>query len=174
MEDLPVTDRTVEGEFRAFVADERRSLYRLAFVLCGDSGLAEDLVQTAFERTFARWSRLRDGDAAGYSRRIIANANVDRWRRDRGREVLSDRPPESASGDPAAPIAGHDAVLRALADLSARERRVVVLRFLFDMSEAETARVLGVPIGTVKSTTNRAVGKLRTSPHLSRSGEVSV
>ena len=172
MRESAIADRQREIEFQEFVLTQRAALYRMAFLLSGERGLAEDLVQTAFERTFARWRRLRDQDPVNYARRIIANSNVDRWRRGKGREVLTDHPPELTSDDPAPQIAGQDAVLRALADLSIKERRVIVLRFLLDMSEEETGRALKIPVGTVKSTANRAVGKLRTSPHLSRSGEV--
>jgi RNA polymerase sigma factor (sigma-70 family) len=77
-------------------------------------------------------------------------------------------------GDLASRVAERDAVLRALADLTVQERRVVVLRFLDDYSEADTATTLGMPLGTVKSVTHRAIGKLRASGHLDRTPEREV
>ena len=134
--------------------------------LTADRGLAEDLVQTALMRTYARWGRLAGQDPAGYAARVVVNANVDRWRRFRGREQLTAVAPEVAGIDVEAGVAARDAVLRALATLSVRERRVVVLRFLLDLSEQQTAAELGWPVGTVKSVTHRAVAKLRGSAHL--------
>src|SRR5664279_3838239 len=158
--------RDLDEEFRLFAGSQRPALYRAALVLTGDPGVAEDLVQTALMRTHSRWSRLREQDPGGYARRVIRNANIDRWRRDRGRERLTDAVPEGASADLAAGVAERDAVLRALAGLTAQERRVVVLRFLDDYSEADTAKVLGMPLGTVKSITHRAIARLREDRNL--------
>ncbi len=161
-----------EAEFRLFAIGQQRTLYRAALVLTADPGAAEDLVQTALMRTYAAWDRLRGEAPAAYARRVMTNANIDRWRRDRGREQLTDEVPEIESRDESADVASRDAVLRALVDLSPQERRVVMLRFLEDFSEAETARTLGIPAGTVKSVTHRAVAKLRASIHMS-AGEVA-
>ena len=159
-----------EQEFRAFVASTQKTLLRVALGLTLDRGHAEDLVQTAYLRTYARWARLRDEDPAAYARRIVVNEHTDRWRRQKGRESLTETPPEVASydanhDDPSA-VAERDAVLRALAELPVRERKVVVLRYLADLSEADTAALLDLPLGTVKSVTHRAVAKLRASAHL--------
>ena len=162
--------RDDDRDFRAFVHDQEPMLLRVASLLTPDPGIAADLVQTALTRTYSRWSRLRDQNPAAYARRIVVNANVDRWRRDRGRERLTDHVPEhlpeDASYDVADGVADRDALARAMAGLTLGERRVVALRFLVDLSEADTAAELGLPLGTVKSTTHRAVLKLRTSPHL--------
>ncbi len=163
----------MDEEFRRFAATQRSSLYRVALVLTADPGTAEDLVQTALMRTHARWPRLRQQDPVRYARRVMTNANIDRWRRDRGREQLTGTVPEPASTDLAAGVAERDAVVRALAGLTAQERRVVVLRFLDDVSEADTARALGMPLGTVKSVTHRAIAKLREDAHLDRTREVN-
>jgi RNA polymerase sigma-70 factor (sigma-E family) len=174
------TGRDLDEEFRQFAVAQRKALYRVALVLAADPGVAEDLVQTALMRTHARWPRLRGQDPVRYARRVIANANIDRWRRDRGRERLTAAVPEQAAaarqgaGDLAAGVAERDAVLRALAGLTAQERRVVVLRFLDDVSEADTAKALGIPLGTVKSVTHRAIGKLRDSGHLDRTPQREV
>ena len=158
--------RDDDRDFRAFVHDQEPMLLRVASLLTPDPGIAADLVQTALTRTYSRWSRLRDQNPAAYARRIVVNANVDRWRRDRGRERLTHHVPDQTSDDVAEGVAERDALARAMADLTLAERRVVALRFLVDLSEADTAAELDLPIGTVKSTTHRAVLKLRTSPHL--------
>jgi RNA polymerase sigma-70 factor (sigma-E family) len=158
--------RSDEDEFRVFVAAQGRPLFSLAFLLTRDRGAAEDLVQNAFAATYARWPQLRGQSPVAYARRVVANGSTDRWRRSRGREVLTDTPPEGEGEPVEAGVAERDAVLRTLDELSSQERRVVVLRFLCDLSEADTAETLGIPRGTVKSVTSRAVAKLRTSPHL--------
>ena len=160
-----------DADFRAFALGERTRLFRLALALTADRGLAEDLVQTALMRTYARWDRLAGQDPAGYAARVVVNANVDRWRRLRGREQLTPAAPDAAGSDLAGAVVQRDAVLRALATLGVRERRVVVLRFLLDLSEQQTAAELGWPVGTVKSVTHRAVGKLRASTHLLQEAE---
>jgi len=160
-----------DADFRAFALGERTPLFRLALAVTADPGLAEDLVQTALMRTYARWGRISGQDPAGYAARIVVNANVDRWRRVRGREQLTGVTPEAPGSDVAVGVADRDAVLRALAGLSVRERRVVVARFVLDLSEQQTAAELGWPVGTVKSVTHRAVGKLRASAHLLAAAE---
>jgi RNA polymerase sigma factor (sigma-70 family) len=89
----------------------------------------------------------------------------------RGREQLTWVTPEAPGSDVAVGVADRDAVLRALAGLTVRERRVVVARFVLDLSEQQTAAELGWPVGTVKSVTHRAVGKLRASAHLLAAAE---
>ena len=165
--------RDLDEEFRLFAGAQRPALYRAALVLTADPGLAEDLVQTALMRTHARWPRLREQDPGGYARRVMTNANIDRWRRDRGRERLTADVPEETSSDVASGVAERDAVLRALQGLTAQERRVVVLRFLEDFSEADTAKALSMPLGTVKSVTHRAIAKLREIGDLDRTPEVN-
>jgi RNA polymerase sigma-70 factor (sigma-E family) len=158
---MGATESEAEAQFRAFVAAHGETLLRLALLIATDRGRAEDLVQTALMRTFARWDRLSGQDPFGYARRIIVNSNVDRWRRDKGREYLTDEVPEPIVSDAAAHIVQRDALMRALASLPISERRVIVLRFLADLSEADTATELGLPLGTVKSVTHRAIRKLR-------------
>jgi RNA polymerase sigma-70 factor (sigma-E family) len=151
--------------FAAFVAGHQRGLLQLAYVLTGDRSAAQDLVQTAFMRTYSHWGRIAGQDPAAYVRRIVVNANHDRWRRSRGREQPEGPEPVPA-GDHADALVDRNAIVLALAELTERERAVVVHRFLLDLNEADTARELGVPAGTVKSTTHRAMGKLRASAHL--------
>lgn len=158
-------DRVADAQFRAFVVAHRDTLLRVALVMTTDRGRAEDLVQTALLRTYARWDRLNGQDAFGYTRRIIVNANIDRWRRDQGREHLTDDVPDRPATDATTSVEQRDVLMRALSSLPVSERRVVVLRFLADLSEAETAAELGIPVGTVKSVTHRAIRKLRINAH---------
>lgn len=164
---------TPEDEFRSFVIRHQAALQRLALVVSGDPGMAEDLVQTALMRTFARWSRFRGEEPSAYARKVIVNANIDRWRRVRGREHLTDTVPDDPHQGPSDGIEDRQVIVRALVDLSPIERRVIALRFLFDMSEGAVAEDLGIPVGTVKSTTHRAVRKLRESGKLSDLNGVS-
>ncbi|MBL0884724.1 SigE family RNA polymerase sigma factor [Myceligenerans indicum] len=150
--------------FTAFAQESTPALYRIAYLLCGDEHRAHDLVQLALERTYAAWRRVGDGNPFAYARRVIVTARIDGWRRTR-REVLSDDP--AGGGGPTTPssdleIAERDRLVRALLALPLKQRRVVVLRYLLDRSEKETAAELGVSTGTVKSTASRALARLRT------------
>ncbi|MFC8191887.1 SigE family RNA polymerase sigma factor [Cellulomonas sp. NPDC057328] len=149
-------------EFAAFAAAAAPALGRTAWLLCGDAHQAEELVQQALVRTYVAWARARAGDPLAYARRVLANQRIDTWRR-RRREVLmapSDVPEPPHDGG-AQEQADRDQLVRALATLSARQRRVVVLRHLEGMSEREVAHDLGVSVGTVKSTASRALVRLR-------------
>lgn len=116
----------------------------------------------ALERTYRAWPRARQGDPLSYARRVLVNLRIDGWRRTR-REVLTDPhalPEREAVGtDP--DHARPDEVLRALLMLPVKQRRVVVLRYLLDLSEAQVAAELDIPLGTVKSTASRALLTLR-------------
>jgi RNA polymerase sigma-70 factor (sigma-E family) len=156
-----------DAAFQAFVLRTQAGFLRLGLLLVGDHAAAEDLVQAALARTYARWERLSRQDPAAYTRKIIVNASNDRWRRTGRHEHLAAAPPDQpARTDPAAEAVDRDAVLRALNELTVKERRVIVLRYFIDLSEAETARELDIALGTVKSTAHRALGKLRASTHL--------
>ncbi len=158
--------KTDDEGFRAFVAGYQSRLLQYALLLTGDQSTAEDIVQTAFVRLYPVWPRIRAEDPVAYTRRIVVNANHDRWRRHRGREKLTDMPPERDGFDSTSVVDDRDAVLRALGGLTERERRVVVLRFVADLSEAQTALALDLALGTVKSTCHRALTKLRADPNL--------
>jgi RNA polymerase sigma-70 factor (sigma-E family) len=150
--------------FTAFAQESSPALYRIAYLLCGDPHRAHDLVQLALERTYKAWRRVGDGDPFAYARRVLATARIDTWRRTR-REVLSDDPvggegPVAPSSD--LEIAERDRLMRALLALPVKQRRVVVLRYLLDRSELQTADELGLSVGTVKSTASRALARLRT------------
>jgi RNA polymerase sigma-70 factor (sigma-E family) len=157
-----------DNDFRAFVVASRRRLVHLADLLTGDRGRAEGLAQHALVRTYLAWSRVRHGDPEAYARRVVINANVDWWRRRSWREQLGASVPELAMrNDHVDDFARRDAV-RALAALTPRERAVIALRFYCQLSENEAAREIGCAVGTVTSTTARALAKLRNSPHVQR------
>ena len=146
--------------FTAWAAARQRALVRSAYLLTLDHGRAEDLVQEALVKVGARWGRLRDQQPEAYARQVIYRDNVSWWRRHR-RERLTDAPPDrpvAAAGN----RAENRLMLRtALARLTERQRAVLVMRYFDDLSEAETARLLGVSVGTVKSQTHAALRRLR-------------
>jgi RNA polymerase sigma-70 factor (sigma-E family) len=154
---------TRDEQFEAFVAEAGPYLMRVALLLSGDRDHAEDLVQAAFERTYRSWERARLTDPRAYARRVLVNLRIDRWRRT-GREVITlvDAVPQPATPSHAEAADGRNVVVRALAVLPLAQRRVVVLRHLLDLTETETAKELGVSVGTVKSQNARALARLRT------------
>lgn len=153
-----------DAEFTAFVARHQRDLLRTAWLLVGDHHRAEELTQQALVRTYTAWARARSGDPVSYTRRVLLNLRTDTWRR-RRREVLLDpavMPDCAGTGRSAEDhAADRDQLVRALAALSGRQRRIVVLRHLVGLPEAVVADELGVSIGTVKSTSSRALAQLR-------------
>jgi RNA polymerase sigma-70 factor (sigma-E family) len=158
----PVEDRDKPDRDRAFTAfmeAHADDLLRTAWFLTGDAHRAEELVQQALVRTYTAWPRLEE--PAAYARRVLVNARVDSWRR-RQREVLTASPPErGAPRDEHATTNDRDQLVRALALLTPRQRRIVVLRHLLCVPEAEIAAELGVSVGTVKSTASRCLQRLR-------------
>lgn len=150
--------------FEALVADRTAALVRTAYLLTGDWQHAEDLVQTSLAKTYLRWPRLREPAAAeAYARTVLARTCTRAWRRRWRGEVPTGELPDGALRDGAVEADERVVVARALAALPAGQRAVLVLRFFEDLSEAETARVLGVAVGTVKSRTARALAALRDS-----------
>jgi RNA polymerase sigma-70 factor (sigma-E family) len=159
-----------DEEFAAFVAANHARMLHVAELLTGDRGRAEDLLQNVLIRTYLRWPKIRQDNPLAYVRAALANARTDWWRRASWRERPTSAMPDIAiAADHAGPVVRRDAVLRALAALTARERAVVVLRYYEQLSEAEIAATLGIAAGTVKSTCARALGKLRISPELAPS-----
>lgn len=147
-----------EAEYAAWVAGCQHQLLRSAYLMTGDLHRAEDLVQDALVKVALRWPRLRDGNPTAYARRVVANENISWWRRHR-RETTTDRLRELVE----MPVETEDqlVVQRALARLTDRQRRVVVLRHFDDLTERETADILGVTVGTVKSQNAAALARLR-------------
>ncbi|MDQ6525319.1 SigE family RNA polymerase sigma factor [Nocardioides sp. LHD-245] len=150
----------MDDEFSAWAAGAEAPLLRSAYLLTGDLHRAEDLVQEALVKVALRWRRLRSGHPTAYARRVIARDHVSLWRRN-GREVPASDPvarSAAVSSDPDAVLV----VQKALARLTSAQRAVVVLRHFDDLTERETAEVLGVAIGTVKSQNAAALARLRT------------
>jgi len=154
----------VDPTFEAFVERTSTALLRTAYLLTGDRGHAEDLLQTALLRTARHWSRARDAPEA-YARTVLINLSRDRVRRLFRRPREAPLPPDpdnlrmvDAGYDQ---VAERRVVVRALAELPTRQRQVIVLRFFEDLSVEQTAQLLGFSTGTVKSYTSRAIARLR-------------
>jgi RNA polymerase sigma-70 factor (sigma-E family) len=156
-----------DAEFRDYVTARNAPLLRMAVILTGNRADAEDLVQAALAKTYLNWHRIQDRAALdGYVHRAMVNTHISWWRRRRVEEYPTDDIPERAVDDCTSDSALQDAVRRALDRLPRRMRAAVVLRYFEDMTEAEVAGVLGVSVGTVKSTVSRAVTKLRADDDL--------
>jgi RNA polymerase sigma-70 factor (sigma-E family) len=151
-----------DAEFDEFVLATWHRLRWTAYMLTGDLHLAEDLAQTALVRTYASWSRVRRDDALAYARKVLVNANIDRLRRRHITEV-SDEGFDRAYPAREDPSDDRDELVRLLAGLTDRERRVLVLRHYYDLPENAVAGELGISVGTVKSTASRALAKLRSA-----------
>jgi RNA polymerase sigma-70 factor (sigma-E family) len=161
--------------FESFVAARGGALHRTAYLLTRDHGLAEDLVQTALAKAWPAWRRIQ-GDPEPYVRKILVNTYASWWRRKwRGEHPTADLPeaigtafgPAGGSAPGSAEAVGErDALVRALATLPRRQQAVIVLRFVEDLTEAQTADLLGITVGTVKSQSAKALARLRVDEHL--------
>ncbi|GHJ49926.1 DNA-directed RNA polymerase sigma-70 factor [Catellatospora sp. TT07R-123] len=149
-----------EDEFREFVRLRYGELLRTAYLLTGSAYAAEDLVQSVLLKAYQRWNRL--DEPMPYLRRALVNQRISLWRRIGSRELLTGSPPERGAADGATAYAERDELLTALAALPVRMRAVLVLRYWEDQSEAETARLLGCSVGSVKSQASRGLDRLRT------------
>ncbi|WP_127497552.1 SigE family RNA polymerase sigma factor [Actinoplanes solisilvae] len=155
---------TIDDLFSDFVRARTPALLRTAFLLTGDRHLAEDLVQDALARTHRGRHRLDDpGHFEAYTRTAMYHLHVSRWRR---RRVVESLPGELT--DVAHPDSDHSrrtdlklALHEALAQLTRRQRAVLVLRYFEDRSEAEAADLLHCSVGTIKSQTSKALARLR-------------
>lgn len=152
----------MEREFTEFVVRRSHALLRVAFALTGDAHHAEDLVQQALAKAFVHWRRIH-GEAEPYVRRIIYHDSASRWRRRGTRaETSVPVPPDLTQ----VPDSSHDTHLRMLLRdarlaLPPRQRAVLVLRYLENLSVEETAEILGCRPGTVASQAARALIRLR-------------
>ncbi len=157
-----MAQNSIDEEFREFVAARSGALLRTAYLLAGDWATAEDLLQTALTKTYLAWHRLGQIEAVEpYARRVLVNTATSwwrrRWHRERPTEVLPERPGPDQHHE----AVERDALWRHVQALPARQRAVLVLRFYEDLSEAETAELLSISPGTVKSQTSRALASLR-------------
>jgi RNA polymerase sigma-70 factor (sigma-E family) len=151
--------------FEDFVASRGRDLWRTAWLLTGDAHKAEDLVQTALMKCWRRWSSIADeGAVEAYVRRAMVTTYTDWWRRRWNGERPTAVLPDVTQLDVDQGLRQDS--LAALAALPRGQRAVLVLRFYDDLTEAQTAEMLGISVGTVKSQTSRALNALRSSPIL--------
>ena len=150
--------------FDAVVLAAYRSLARLAYLMSGDRETAEDIVAEAFARSWIPWQRGTVDELGPYVRRTVVNLCLQGQRRRflerRSLERVGARPPTTGE-EPGLAVAGLVDLRRALQALSVEHRAVVVLRFFADLSEKDTAEVLQLSMGTVKSRTARALKALR-------------
>lgn len=152
----------MSATFEEFVAARSSALLRTAYLLTRDHALAEDLLQTALTKAYLTWGRIEHSPEA-YVRKILVNTFNSWWRRKWNGEQPTEELPES-------PAQGNDGtdpdLWVAMGRLPRRMRAVLVLRFFEDLTEAQTADLLGVSVGTVKSQTSKALAKLRIDPAL--------
>ncbi|HZD68607.1 MAG TPA: SigE family RNA polymerase sigma factor [Actinomycetes bacterium] len=148
-------------EFREFFATQFSRLYWLGLLLTGNPGQAEELAQDSMVRTYNRWALVRKpNDPALYARRVLVNRHRSLVRRAlvEARHLAAARPLEPVPAD-----LGEDAIVvwAAVARLPVRQRLVLALRYHEDLTEAQVASMLGLPLGTVKTLARRGLARLR-------------
>jgi RNA polymerase sigma-70 factor (sigma-E family) len=155
-------DRDVRDAFEDYVRARGPRLVRTAYLFTGDIHVAEDVVQNALASVVASWRRLRDvSNLDAYVYRSIVNAG-HRWRRRRWNgEIPFPQLPEPASEDGRDGVEDRTDMIAALRQLPSRQRAVLVLRYFADLTEHETASILGCSVGTVKSQSSRGLAVLR-------------
>jgi len=150
-----------QESFEAYVRARTAVLTRVAYLLTGDHHRAEDLLQQALVRVAARWRKVvAGGDPDGYVRRVLYTQHVSWWRRIRLTEV-DGQPPEGSVADHSDRVTVELTVRAALDRLAPRQRAVLVLRYFEDLTEVQTAEVLGCRVGTVKSQARDGLARLR-------------
>lgn len=147
-----------EADFIEFYHARYTSLRRTAYAMCCDWTLADDLVQHTFARLYSHWPRIKNDRPDAYARRTLVNHLIN-GRRSGRRETLTDEEP-TVVGRREDSETRLD-LLDAIRELPPQQRVIVALRFLDDLSVADTAEILGLAEGTVKSQTNRAITALR-------------
>lgn len=160
-----------EVEFREFFASQYARLCWLGLLLTGDQAEAEELAQEALARTWWRWAVRRPNDPAAYARKVLVNRRRSLLRR----AAVEARFLARTRTEPVPPPGDEQAMVlwQAVQGLPPRQRAVLVLRFHEDLTEAEVARLLGLPIGTIKSLGHRGLARLRErlgSPDLDPAG----
>lgn len=149
-----------DSAYVSFVEEAWRRHLRLAVLLTGDQGHAEELLQDSLVKVYERWRRLaRLGDPHAYLRRVITNNHISMWRRRRHEDLVADVPERAGHEPRADPYA--EELRRVLLSLPPRQRAVIVLRHYEDLPEREIARLLGCSVGTVKSQHARGMVKVR-------------
>jgi RNA polymerase sigma-70 factor (sigma-E family) len=171
-----MTKRTPEGslsrvddqEFHDFVAQRMERWRRSAFLMCQDWHTADDLVSIAVAKIYRHWREVRQADNPdAYAQRILTRSWLSErrrpWRRERSAELLPDQPVSATDG-----VADRDSFAALLRALGPRQRAVLILRFYFDFSTEQTAEILQVTVGTVKSQTARGLDALRLNKQILR------
>lgn len=155
---------TRDAEFTEYLLARQPALLRTAYLLTGDRASAEDLLQTSLAKLYLAWDRVNRRESVdGYLRRIMLNEHHSLWRRAwRRREVPVERIPETRPVTDEHDEGRHAELWSFVRTLPRRQRAVIVLRYYEELSEAETAAVLGCSVGTVKSQSSRALAALRT------------
>ena len=165
---MPTTIELQES-FQEFTSLHLAHLVKIARSLIGSADAADELVQTAMEKACRSWQKVMQAtDQLSYVRRILVNSAYDSWRRKRRFSQIfqptddpAEPPARTSWGDPQHCLDSSVVIEELLRPLSPRERAVITLRFLADLTEAATAYELGIAVGTVKSTTARALNKMR-------------
>ena len=155
--------RATDGEFTDFVRDHGAALLRTASLLTGDRARGEDLAQTALARAYAHWDKVRGADEpVAYVRKLLVNSHLS-WLRllTNTEQVIESVPDRGDGADLQARHAAADELRTALLQLSPRVRTAVVLRYFDDLSEAETARLMGCSTKTVNNSVGRGLAALR-------------
>ncbi|MEV5309235.1 RNA polymerase sigma-70 factor (sigma-E family) [Streptomyces glaucescens] len=161
-----------DEEFQAFVIGRWPRLMRTAFLLTGEQHAAEDLVQSTLEQVYVAWRKVGSADdPEAYVRRVMINAHARKHRR-RLREFLAPKDDSGLAheqpdtGDRISQADDRNALLKALAQLPARQREAVVLRYWEDLTETQAAEAMGCSVGAVKSNAAKGIAKLRAIPGL--------
>ena len=147
-------------DFEQFVRDSSPGLLRTAYLLTGDRGHAEDVVQTALLQVARRWKRIR-GEPTPYARRAVVNFAKNHWRDRFRRARESAATVEPGYAPPEGDVLLQQVLVPAVMHLPVRQREVLVLRYFQDLTIEQTADALGCSTGTVKSQTHHALSKLR-------------
>lgn len=159
--------------FEEYVNARGTALLRTAWLLTGDHQRAEDLVQTALGKTWPHWSQIAESGRGAYDayvRKVMMTTYISWWRRRWVSEYPTAEVPDLLhEGAEAVAVERRD-LLQALARLPRGQRAVVVMRYFEDLTEVQTADILGCAVGTVKSQNARALSALRNSPSLAREG----
>lgn len=148
-------------EFEEYVRTRSNTLLRSARCMVHDPLDAQDLLQTALERTYRQWDRIDKQLVDAYLRRVMINTRTEWWRTRKLQESPTEQLPDASVEDSTKQQADRALLMDIMKTLAPQQRTVVVLRHWEQMSTQETAAALGMSVGTVKSTLHRALARLR-------------